>query len=122
MASLVPVLILLALTIVFAGGLIFAFSFVGPKPQASRVKALPYECGIEGSEPEDTKISVKFYLVAILFIIFDVEIIFMYPWALVYREFLAQAGGFILGEMLVFMSILVFGLFYVWKARALEWD
>lgn len=122
MASLVPVLVLFALTVVFAGGLIWLTSLVGPKPIKSAAKTMPYECGIVGVESSDTKISVKFYLVAILFILFDVEIIFMYPWALVYREFLVQMGPFIFGEMLVFMAILIFGLYYVWKARALEWD
>jgi NADH-quinone oxidoreductase subunit A len=65
---------------------------------------------------------VKFYLIAILFILFDVEIIFMYPWALIYKDFLSQGGTFIFYEMVVFMAVLLFGLFYVWKARALEWD
>lgn len=102
--------------------MLFLTSRVGPKREMNHVKMMPYECGIPGVEKADTKISVKFYLTAILFILFDIEIIFMYPWSLVFKDFLAISGSFIFVEMMVFMAILIFGLFYVWKSGALEWE
>ncbi len=116
-----PVLILGALVILFGGGLIFLVSFLGPsKPSAE--KSMPYECGLVGVEKRDTKVSVKYYLVAILFILFDIEVIFMYPWAIIYKSNLAEAGTFLFIEMMFFMAILIFGLFYIWKAGALDWE
>ncbi|MFZ4402999.1 MAG: NADH-quinone oxidoreductase subunit A [Pseudobdellovibrionaceae bacterium] len=94
----------------------------GVKPQ-SKVKLEPYECGIPGIEKKDTKISVKFYLTAILFILFDIEIIFMYPWAITYRSFISSGQGLeVLIAMLVFIAIFIFGLFWEIKSKALEWD
>lgn len=82
-----------------------------------------YECGIPEIEKKDTKISVKFYLTAILFILFDIEIIFMYPWATTFREFIAAGiGTYALVSMLVFIGIFIFGLFWEIKSKALEWD
>ena len=122
MEALIPVLLIGVLAIVFAGGLIYATSLIGPKPGHDPIKMMPYECGIKGQDKDDTKISVKFYLTAILFILFDIEIIFMYPWALVFNQFLETAPVFIFVEMMVFVAILIFGLFYVWKSNALEWE
>lgn len=93
----------------------------GPKRRPTPAKQMPYECGIPGDDTATTKMPVKFYLTAILFILFDIEVIFLYPWTLIYSDFL-KLGSFIFIEMLVFMSILTFGLFYVWKADALNWD
>lgn len=87
------------------------------------VKGESYECGLPVEKKKDTKISVKFYLTAILFIIFDIEIIFMYPWAVTYREFLASGQGLsILVAMLIFVGIFIYGLFWEVKSKALEWD
>ncbi|MBK9293665.1 MAG: NADH-quinone oxidoreductase subunit A [Oligoflexia bacterium] len=119
--QLVPVLVLTAVVIVFAAAMIGLTFLAGPKRKPTPEKQLPYECGIVGKEHETTRFPVKFYLTAILFILFDIEVIFLYPWALVYGDLL-KFGPFILVEIIVFMLVLTFGLFYVWKARALEWD
>lgn len=87
------------------------------------VKFDPYECGLPGQEKQDTKISVKFYLTAILFILFDIEIIFMYPWAITFRDFISSGQGTVVAVgMLVFLLIFIFGLFWEIKSKALEWD
>lgn len=83
---------------------------------------MPYECGIPGQDPQTTKFPVKFYLTAISFILFDIEVIFLYPWTLIYIENIKQMGGYLLISMGLFMGILVFGLFYEWAAGGLEWD
>ena len=74
-------------------------------------------------EKKDTKVSVKYYLTAILFILFDIEIIFMYPWAISFRDFISTGGGaFVFISMMVFIAIFIFGLFWEVKSKALEWD
>jgi NADH-quinone oxidoreductase subunit A len=119
------------------GGVIFLFIFImcfgcfllflasrlgGIKPKDS-VKLATYECGIPAQDKKDSKISVKFYLTAILFIIFDIEIIFMYPWAANFREFLATGyGALAFWSMAVFLGVFIFGLFWEIKSKALEWD
>ena len=113
--------------ILFISIFILAFGYLllglakltGTKVQRKhQIKYEPYECGLPGQEKRDTKISVKFYLTAILFILFDIEIIFMYPWAVV----LPELGVFGFVEMLFFMLILVVGLVYVWKKGVLNWN
>lgn len=92
---------------------------LGPHTQGNRTKNLSYESGI--SNPIggcDSRFSVKFYLVAILFVLFDVEIIFMFPWAVNVREL----GFFGLGEMFTFMALLLAGLIYVYRIGALKWQ
>lgn len=116
-----PVLVLAVIVTVFAAAMIFLTGLAGPKAKTSPEKNMPYECGIPGVDGRTSKFSVKFYLTAILFILFDIEVIFLYPWALVYKDML-KLGPFIFVEMMVFLLILTFGLFYVWKGRALEWD
>lgn len=87
------------------------------------VKVAPYECGIPGLEKTDSKVSIKFYLTAILFILFDIEIIFMYPWAISFRDFIKEGMGLYgLISMLIFLLIFIFGLFWEIKSKALEWD
>ncbi|MFN7262427.1 MAG: NADH-quinone oxidoreductase subunit A [Pseudobdellovibrionaceae bacterium] len=87
------------------------------------VKFQTYECGIPAQEKKDTKISVKFYLTAILFIIFDIEIIFMYPWATTFKEFIASGQGlYVFVSMMVFIGVFIYGLFWEVKSKALEWD
>jgi len=83
---------------------------------------MPYECGVVGETSHTTKIPIKFYLTAILFILFDIEVIFMYPWALIYTQSMKDSGLFLFGEMMTFMFVLIFGLFYVWKNRGLQWE
>ena len=121
--ELLPVLVLFAIVAAFGAAMIGLTALAGPKRKATPGKQMPYECGVPGLERATTVLPVKFYLTAILFILFDIEVIFLYPWSLVFTEFIkANSGGFILLEMVAFMFILTFGLFYVWKAHALDWD
>jgi NADH-quinone oxidoreductase subunit A len=95
----------------------------GVAKRTSRAKMEIYECGIEEVEKKDTKISVKFYLTAILFILFDIEIIFMYPWAVNFREFITSgSGAFVFVSMMIFLAIFIYGLWWEIKSKALEWD
>ncbi len=117
-------IIFLALFILaFGVFLIFLARKIGGRKPGPAVKFEAYECGITGVAKKDTKISVKFYLTAILFILFDIEIIFMYPWAVTYRDFIASGqGAFVLSAMFIFLAVFIFGLFWEIKSRALEWD
>jgi NADH-quinone oxidoreductase subunit A len=109
---------------VFGTALIYLARLTGGmRKNNSAVKKEVYECGIPGQEKKDTKISVKFYLTAILFILFDIEIIFMYPWAITFKEFISKGqGAFVFVSMMIFIAIFIFGLFWEIKSKALEWD
>ncbi len=112
-----PILILVGLAALFAGGSIVLSALLGPRRPTSE-KLSPYECGVEPVGTARDRFSVKFYLVAMLFIIFDMEIVFLYPWAVVYK----QLRVFGLASMGTFLLILLVGFFYVWKKGGLEWD
>jgi NADH-quinone oxidoreductase subunit A len=91
--------------------------FVGPR-RPNPVKATPFECGMEPISKPWVQFSVKFLVIAMLFIIFDIEVAFLYPWAVLFRQL-----GFVgLVEMLFFLLVLTVGLLYAWKRGALEWD
>lgn len=111
-----PVLVQLHLAVLVAAALV-AISFLIGHRVKNRVKDLPYECGIMPVGNAKERFSVKFYLVAMLFILFDIEAIFLYPWAVVYREL--KLFGFI--EMLLFIALVVAGFFYIYKMGVLEW-
>jgi len=100
-----------------AAGLITVSYLLGKRVK-NRVKDMPYESGIVPTGDARQRFSVKFYLVAMLFIVFDIEAIFLYPWAVVYRELLMP--GFI--EMLIFVILILSGFFYIWKKGALDWS
>ena len=120
--QLLPVVILFVLVVVFGATMLIVTSLLGPKLKKNPIKMMPYECGVVGEETQTTKIPIKFYLTAISFILFDIEVIFLYPWALIYSEKVKDYGLYLLAGMGVFIGILTFGLFYEWKAKALEWD
>jgi NADH-quinone oxidoreductase subunit A len=92
-------------------------ALLGPR-KPSAVKDQPFECGNPATGPAWGRFSVKFYLTAILFIVFDIEVVFLYPWAVLFR----RLGFFGFAEMLVFVAVLTLGLAYVWRKGALEWD
>ena len=128
-----PVLMLLGFVIANAL-LIVAISALTMRSRPTPVKQNPYESGIPPLGDARERFSVKFYLIAILFIIFDIETVFMIPWGVAYQQLscsvpmrqglcpLGDVSFFGLGEMLVFMVILFVGLVYVWKKGALQWD
>lgn len=109
---------------VFGTALIFlARAIGGMAKRTSAAKMEIYECGIPEIEKKDSKISVNFYLTAILFILFDIEIIYMYPWALNFKEFLKAGNGpLVFTSMVSFMVIFIFGLWWAVKSKALEWE
>jgi NADH-quinone oxidoreductase subunit A len=115
----------LALHIVVALGLaasIFLASLVvGRAGKRNATKDMAYECGMPVRQAAAPRFSVKFYLVAMLFILFDIEVVFMYPWAVVYRDFLAQHGSIIFWSMTGFVSVLTIGYVYAIKKGALDW-
>ena len=84
-------------------------------------KDTPYECGMLPEGEGSSRMSVKFYLVAMLFILFDIEVVFLYPWAVVYKDMLATHAGLILGSMLSFLGILIVGYIYAIKKKAFDW-
>lgn len=87
----------------------------------SQGKDVPYECGMLPIGEGSTRLSVKFYLVAMLFILFDIEVIFLFPWAVVYKEMLGESANLIFGSMLSFLGILFVGYIYAVKKRAFDW-
>ncbi len=123
MSQLLPVLVLAVFVIIFGVALLWISSLISEKGRPDAVKGESYECGLPSDTSGSTKISIKFYLTAILFILFDIEIIFMYPWALTYGDFIANGFGlYILGAMSFFLAIFIFGLFWEVKSKALEWE
>ena len=113
----VPVLLTFAVVGGFAGIALVAAHILGPKVY-SPIKHDTYECGVDYVGDSRSRFSVKFYLVAVLFVMFDLEVVFMYPWAVNFRTL----GVFGLATMGIFLVILTVGLLYEWKKGALEWE
>ncbi len=112
-----PILMQMGLAVGFVVGTIIISGKLGPK-RTSVIKDKNFECGIESVGNARIPFSVKYFLVAILFVLFDVEVIFLYPWAINFKE-LGMEGMF---KMVVFMSLLLVGFFYIIKKKALEWE
>jgi NADH-quinone oxidoreductase subunit A len=112
-----PILVFLGLAVVISVALIVLSKIFG-KSQPDPEKLSAYECGFEAFENARRKFDVRFYLVAILFIIFDLEIAFLFPWAIS----LGDIGGFGFWSMIIFLSVLTVGFIYEWKKGALEWE
>jgi NADH-quinone oxidoreductase subunit A len=117
LADYLPILMLLGLSTLFAVASVYVASKMGPS-NPSTAKASPYECGITPERLPNERFPVKFYLIAMLFIIFDVEIVFFYPWAVIFRE-LRLFG---LAEMGVFVGLLLVAYVYIWKRGGLDWE
>ena len=112
-----PMFLMLGVSALVAVGVFAATSFAGPKNMTAE-KAIPYESGSETTGASHLRLSVKFYLTAILFVVFDIEAVFLYPWASMFREL--GMFGFI--EMVLFILVLGVTLVYAWKKGALEWE
>ena len=112
-----PIAILLVLATILAFLVVILGHLFGPRRPTER-KSLPYESGMIPFGPGTRRMPVHFYMVAVLFILFDIEVVFLLPWAIVFR----QLGLFGLVEMLIFVFILVVGFIYAWKKGALEWE
>ena len=112
-----PILLFLGIATILALALLAIGSLLGPKrPGADKVS--PYECGFEAFEDARMKFDVRYYLMAILFIVFDLEIAFLFPWAVVFTDI----GVIAMIEMALFLALLVVGFAYIWKKGALEWE
>ena len=112
-----PVLLQVAIAMAVAT-LMLGLSYLLGKRVRNRVKDMPYESGIVPTGDARHRFSVKFYLVGMLFILFDIESIFLYPWAVVYR----QLKMFAFVEMLIFIALILCGFFFIWKKGALDWS
>lgn len=112
-----PILVLICVAVAFAIGSVVLSGLIGMK-KPSEVKLAPYECGMPLVGSARERFSVKFYIIAMLFILFDIEAVFLYPWAVMYK----RLGVFGFVEMGVFIVILLVGFIYVWKKGALEWE
>ena len=120
----------LALLLVAAGGfglVLVLMSSIAPRVlgtmRPNAVKASPFECGMEPVGTARTRFPVRYYLVALVFVVFDLEAVFIYPWAVAYKDMVATGQGtFVLMEMMVFMLVLAVGLVYLWRRGALDWE
>jgi NADH-quinone oxidoreductase subunit A len=117
-ATYAPMFMLLATAFLLASVFWGAATFLGRHKKPSPEKNAPFECGSESSGGRHLKLSVKFYLTAILFVVFDIESVFVYPWAIHFRDL----GWLGFTEMLGFLSVIVVALVYVWRKGALEWE
>ncbi len=117
----VPVLLLGLVALAFAGGTLVFSVLVGKLGRRNKVKDSAYECGMLPVGEANARLSVKFYLVAMLFILFDIEVVFLYPWAVVYKEILKEHPNLIFGSMLSFLGVLLVGYIYALKKGALDW-
>ncbi len=117
-----PLVLQILVALAVAGGMVGASFFIG-KHKNSRTKSETYECGMDPIGDARGRFSVRFYLVAMLFILFDVEAVFMLPLAVIYRQLPAITGSRLFGfwEMLVYIGFVAVGLFYVWKKGILNW-
>ncbi|TVR83074.1 MAG: NADH-quinone oxidoreductase subunit A [Rhodospirillales bacterium] len=117
LAEYLPILIFLGIAIVVAGAAV-AMSYLVAEQRPDIAKESPYECGFDPFEDTRSKFDVRFYLVAILFIIFDLEVAFLFPWAVA----LTDIGAFGFWSMMVFLAVLTVGFIYEWRKGALEWE
>ena len=116
-----PVLILLGVAVAFAAGNLIVSKLVGKRAKSNPTKDSPYECGMLAEGEGSSRMSVKFYLVAMLFILFDIEVVFLFPWAVVYKDMLSQNADLIFGSMISFLGILLVGYIYAVKKNAFDW-
>ena len=116
-----PILLMFIVAAGFAVGNIILSQFVGQRKR-TRTKLMPYECGKDPVGSARERFSVKFFVIAMLFILFDIEVIFLVPWAVVYKRLAAEGNGtFVYAEMMVFIALLLAGYIYVVKKGAFDW-
>lgn len=119
----VPVLLVVILAAGLAAVMLIGNLVLGPK-RPTKIKAIPYEGGFDPLGQPRRRFSVKFYMTAILFLVFDLEVVFIYPWAAKYNDFLADPSfaGIAFGSMMFFVAVLALGLLYEWKRGTLKWE
>jgi len=116
-----PILMLGTLAVAFSFGMLIFSVLVGKKGKRTPIKDTPYECGMLPIGEGTPRLSVKFYLVAMLFILFDIEVVFLYPWAVIYKAMLKENPALIFGSMISFLGILFVGYLYAVKKGAFDW-
>jgi NADH-quinone oxidoreductase subunit A len=117
-----PIAVIIILAIALGFLVVFLGNIFGPRRDSVR-KGMPYESGMKPYGEGTRRVPIKFYLVAVLFILFDIELVFFIPWAVVLRRLIEMdLGGFALLEMAIFITILLVGYVYAWKKGALEWE
>ena len=116
-----PILIFFAIALVMGAGFLIAAWVIAPK-NADKEKVSAYECGFNAFDDARMKFDVRFYLVSILFIIFDLEVAFLFPWAITLGDMPAEIGQFAFWSMMTFLGVLTVGFIYEWKKGALEWE
>jgi NADH-quinone oxidoreductase subunit A len=117
-----PILIHVIIAVGFATVTLGLNILVGRRGRRNATKDAPYECGVIPEVGQQPRFSVKFYLVAMLFILFDIEVVFMYPWAVSFTSMIQTHGELILGSMALFVTVLLFGYAYAIKKGALDWS
>ena len=117
-----PILLHIVVAVGFATVTLMLNLLLGRRGRRNATKEAPYECGVIPEIGQQPRFSVKFYLVAMLFILFDIEVVFMYPWAVTFTETVKAHGELILGSMAMFVGVLLFGYVYAIKKGALDWS
>lgn len=122
-APYLPLVVTILLALGIAAAMLALNHLLGPR-RTSRTKGQPFECGSEPIDDPRRRFSVKFYLVAIFFIVFDIEAVFLYPWGVLYKDFMRDPTFALvaMGEMFAFLGVLSLGLLYVWKRGGMQWD
>ena len=121
LAQYLLILVLALVAVGFSAGVLILSVLFGVRGKRSPIKDTAYECGMLPVGEGNTRMSVKFYLVAMLFILFDIEVVFLYPWAVVYREMLKENANLIFGAMVSFLGVLFVGYVYALKKQAFDW-
>jgi NADH-quinone oxidoreductase subunit A len=116
------VLMVAILAVIIIGGMMIGSVVLGKRGRRPEIKDTAYECGMLPQGEGSVRFSIKFYLVAMLFILFDIEVVFLYPWAVVYKEMLGSAPHVIFGSMLSFLAVLFVGYLYLLKKGAFDWN
>lgn len=117
-----PVLLQIVIAGGFAGVTLLISVLLGKSARSNDMKDSAYECGMLPIGEAQPRFSVKFYIVAMLFVLFDIEVVFLYPWSVIYKDYLVAHGGAIFGSMLGFVGILTVAFAYAWKKGALSWN
>lgn len=121
--SYMALIAMIVVSLVLTSVLLFLNRILGQKPKESlAIKGDTYECGVDYIGSAHQQFSVRYYLVALIFLLFDVEVVFMYPWSLVYKSYLPTEGGFIIWEVVLFALILLGGYVYLRLRGAFDWD
>lgn len=116
-----PIILVLVVAAIFSAAIVFSSKLFGPQ-RPTKIKLMPYESGKDPVGTTHERVSVKYYIVAMMFIIFDIEVIYLYPWGVEFRNLYNEHGFFAFWPMLVFLIVLELGFLYIYKKGALKWD